>query len=188
MKLRPLSVLLFFIVVGCCFSQNHENSSEIATDRSYVFVELGGRKNPNSFGGTLGISYRASENLSTLFGLSLLASEAFDDTFGGASLGIRLHAASRISPFVGVGVFGGYSKERVSSNNDGKDNDKDGFVDEADEKDEVTDNVLFSGYPELGVHIWATETLRISCNAKYFITTEGRGLDFWSYNLVQCKT
>lgn len=174
-------VIIFFSLSSSAYAQSNPDTSRI---RGGLYVELGGRSHPDSFGGELGIYAYTPEHLSLRVGLALLASESFEDVFAGGNLGARYNFGKRFSPFIGFGVFAGYSEETLSAEDDGIDNDEDGYIDESGEKKEVVDNVIGSIYPELGIHLWTTDTTRFTFTGKYFITTEGRDYDFWLFGLA----
>lgn len=147
------------------------------------YVELGGREEPDAIGGEIGGYGYINDNVSARLGLALLASESFDDVFTGISAGMRFCLDAPLTPFVGFGVFGGWAREKVGAANDGVDNDGDGLVDETGEQKEVVSDVLASVYPEVGVHLWASDRTRLTLSGKYQVTTEGRDFDFWMFNV-----
>ena len=102
-----------------------------------LYLEMGARSEPDAIGGEIGFCDYTSENISTTASLAFLASESFEDVFGGANIGIRFGLDYKLSPFVGMGLFGGYSKEDVRADNDRIDNDEDDFIDEPGEEKEV---------------------------------------------------
>jgi hypothetical protein len=111
--------------------------------------------------------------------LALVGSDAADDIFGGVNAGVRLQVPSRVAPFVGVGGFVGYSRERTDASDDLIDNDDDGSIDELGEEKTRSDGGFVSIYPEVGVHVWLNSSTRLTASAAYNITTEGRDHDFW---------
>jgi len=165
-----------------------ESSDEIDTERnSYdslggFYVELGGSSDPDTILGGTGFWAEVSDYVTLKGGLSLLASESFDDTFTGGNLDLHISFGSRFSPYVGAGIFAGYSRERVSADDDDIDNDGDGFVDERGEEKTVVKDVIASVYPEAGFYIWITDDLKLSFSGKYYVTTEGREDDFWIFS------
>jgi len=165
-----------------------ESSDEIDTERnSYdslggFYVELGGSSDPDTILGGTGVWAEVSDYITLKGGLSLLASESFDDTFTGGNLDLHISFGSRFSPYVGAGIFAGYSRERVSADDDDIDNDGDGFVDERGEEKTVVKDVIASVYPEAGFYIWITDDLKLSFSGKYYVTTEGREDDFWIFS------
>ena len=58
----------------------------------------------------------------------------------------------------------------MSATNDGVDNNNNGQVDEWGETDEVISDVLLSIYPEIGVHLWAGDHMRLTVSGKYHVT------------------
>lgn len=177
--------IFFFSILSFTLTAAAEPSSHGGAnlENPGIYVELGAGSDPNAIGGEVGFFGYENENLSYVGGLGFLASESFDDLFVGANLGIRFSVGHVISPYVGMGVFAGYSKKNVGAEDDNEDNDDDGDVDEEGEEKEVIDNVIGSLYPEIGVHIWTSNTSRITFSGKYHMTTEGRENDFWMYSL-----
>lgn len=156
-------------------------TSDPESKKGGLYFELGGRDDPDSFGGEIGFAYYVKDYLSVRGGLTFLASEGFDDNFTGGTLGVRMNIPHRFSPFVGCGVFGGFAREQVSAEDDFIDNDGDGSIDEPGETEYEVDNIIASIYPEAGIHYWATDTSRLTLSAKYHMTSEGRDNDFWLF-------
>ena len=153
--------------------------------RSGLYAEMGAGNDPDTLGGEFGIFGYPNDHISFRAGLAGLASESFNDFFAGATMGIRLNMfppGTIISPFIGVGLYGGYSKKQVKADDDGEDNDEDGEIDEAGEEDSVIDDVVATIFPEAGVQIWFSKTTRLTLSGKYSLTTEGRDTDFWHFN------
>jgi hypothetical protein len=109
--------------------------------------------------------------------LSLFAGE--DDAYGGLDLGLRLQSPTRVAAFVGVGTFHGASRKVEDADDDGIDNDDDGWIDEYGEDKESFDGWLSSIYPEIGTHLWINGRWRLTGYGRYLITTEGRQHDDW---------
>ena len=175
-------LVFVFIIIHLSTTVYAQQEVENLTTREGMYLELGGRGDPDAIGGEIGVSGYVSEHLSLKGGLAFLASESFDDTFVGGTLGVRYNIAKRLSPFVGFGVFAGYSEETVSAEDDGIDNDEDGDIDEDGEEKEVIKDVFGSVYPEVGFHFWATDTVRLTLTSKYHLTTEGRENYFWVFS------
>ncbi|WP_286178042.1 hypothetical protein [Stieleria mannarensis] len=110
---------------------------------------------------------------------SLMGMGNGEDWFTGVDTGLRLQTPSRLAPFVGAGVYGGFAKEVVSADDDWKDNDDDGFIDEHGEDEERISGALAAFYPELGGHFWWTPQIRLTGYGRYMISTEGRDADDW---------
>ena len=177
--------LVFVLLSVLCMPAfaNAQSDNDSFSGRIGIYGELGGRANPDSVGGEIGLSVYTTENLSLRAGLAFLSSESFEDTFGGINLGLRYNVGKKISPFVGFGAFGGYSEETVSAEDDRIDNDDDGRIDEFGEEKKVLNDVIVSIYPEAGIHFWATDKSRITFSGKYHFTSEGRDFDFWLFSL-----
>lgn len=111
--------------------------------------------------------------------LSLVGMANSDDWFTGLDTGLRLQTPTRLAPFVGIGASAGFASERVNAENDLKDNDDDGSIDELGEKDWRLDGSLATFYPEVGAHFWWTPEIRLSTYGRYMMTTEGRDSDDW---------
>jgi hypothetical protein len=147
-----------------------------------LYLELGGRAAPNAVGCEMGVSEYADDYTTFYFAGSIIAAEHLDDFFTGLSVGFRINARSRISPFVGLGAFAGYSESTVGAANDGIDNDGDSYVDEYGEEKTYVDNALATIYPEVGINIFLTELMSVIFATKYHFTTEGKAFDFRMFN------
>lgn len=127
-------------------------------------AEIGGEAYPDSW-----ISYRAG----------LAGFIGHGDWYAGLDSGIRTQLPTRLTPFVGAGMFHGLSTTREDATRDGEDNDDDGFADEYGEKATVFDGWLSTVYPEVGIHFWPTGQSRFSVFGRYLVTTQGRDHDDW---------
>ncbi|MDB4614133.1 hypothetical protein OAH18_00445 [bacterium] len=133
------------------------------------------------FGGEVGGESYA-ENWVTLRGsLACYIGEKAGNTegYGGLDLGVRFQTPTRIAPFVGVGLFNGFSKGTEAARGDGIDNDDDGFIDERNERKSTVDGWMTAVYPEVGLHAWLNGNVRLTTFGRYFVTTEGRAQDDW---------
>ncbi len=148
-----------------------------------IYLQLGAGSEPDAIGGEVGYFGYQNENVAYVAGLGFLASEKFEDLFVGASLGIRLSVGHVVSPFVGAGVFAGYSKKNVNAEDDDVDNDDDGDVDEDGEEKTVIDDVIASVYPEVGISVMIAPDSLLTLSGRYHMTTEGRNDDFWIVSL-----
>lgn len=187
--LRSPSLIIFTVLAWlavCCISAQAQDEDPPAETFEGLYAEMGAGDNPDTFGGEFGIFGYPSEHLSFRVGIACLASESFEDFFVGGTSGIRVNLfrkGSIITPFVGVGIFGGYSKNKVKADDDGVDNDDDGEVDESGEEDDVIDDVIATIFPEAGFQAWLSQKTRVTFSGKYNLTTEGRETDFWQFNL-----
>ena len=146
-------------------------------------LELGGRAAPNAIGGGIGIQWYTSSTIAAQVGFSFIATDALEDYFGGMYMNLRLDAPGRTSPFVGVGIFSGYSEEYTSASSDGIDNNHDGFVDEVGEEKEVLDNILFTLHPMVGFKLAIGNNTMLTLTSKYHMTSQSRQNDFWMYEM-----
>ncbi|MCA9246407.1 MAG: hypothetical protein KDA42_04805 [Planctomycetales bacterium] len=137
--------------------------------------EIGGFDYPTSY-----IEHRVG--LMGLLGTATARDEPAAAAIGGLNFGVRVQSPSRIAPFAGVGVFGGYGAFDVPADDDGIDNDDDFFIDERNEIKESTD-FYAAVYPELGVHAWLNSRVRLTGSAGYQVSTEGRDHDGWMVGL-----
>jgi hypothetical protein len=91
----------------------------------------------------------------------------------GLDLSARLQTPARLSPFIGIGSYLGGGD--TDAHDDGIDNDRDGITDEFDEE---RDQLIFSVYPEAGVHFWLNPSTRVSVLGQYHMTPQGGADDF----------
>ncbi len=138
-----------------------------------------GRFDPDAGGGEIGGEKYINDWSSAHAGLAFLFADGFDEEFFlGVNLGARIAVPWWLSPFAGVGVYGGWSELEILaalfSDDPGAPDDQ--RVVETDEG-----SLLGAIFPEIGVHLWVTDNLRITGLARYYVTTEGRALDYWYY-------
>lgn len=146
-----------------------------------IYVSGGAQTMPDSqtalVGLDLGYEYYQTSYFSQR--LALTGYAGTDQGYAGADTGVRLQLPTRISPFVGVGMFNGVSRGITDASRDRIDNDDDGIVDEYGEEDSYPDAWLSAIYPELGTHFWLTGHGRLTAFGRYLVTTEGRAQDGW---------
>ncbi len=94
-------------------------------------------------------------------------------------MGVRAQLPARVTPFVGVGVLAGVPRTVTIADQDGLDNDDDDAIDERGETKSEFDEVLFGGYPEVGLHAWLNGQWRVSGFGRYLVTDRGRNEDDW---------
>lgn len=124
---------------------------------------------PKSVGFELGGFDYATPWLSSRISLSYLNGTGADDSFTGANAGLRMELPSRLSPFVGTGIYGGYSEETV-------------IADCGCEEEEI-DGYFGAIYPEVGLHFWLNGHWRLTTSAAYYFNTDGRDQDFWLFGV-----
>jgi hypothetical protein len=178
-------LLTIFLGVFSLYSTQLIHASDKYNGLSGLYVELGGRTEPGNaaMGGGIGLFGYLSDHISFKGCLSFLGSEGFNDIFGGADIGLRCGLGTRFSPFIGFGAFAGYSEVTVSAQNDGIDNDNNGFIDEGGETKDVIKDTIASIYPETGLYYWIDDQTRLCLSGKYHVTTKGRDHDFWLFNI-----
>jgi hypothetical protein len=152
-------------------------------DASGLFVSGGYAKRADADHGLFAIDVGGEAYMTSyLTGrVSLMGMGNGEDWFTGADTGLRLQTPTRLAPFVGAGVFAGYAHETVSADDDWKDNDDDGRIDEFGEEDERISGTLAAVYPELGGHFWWTPQVRLTSYGRYMITTEGSDANDWQF-------
>lgn len=176
----PLLILTIFITNAFC--EDYEDIMP-PKDPTGVYLELGGSSDPDIAGGEIGLSGYGNKHIEYRASFAFLAKEGSEDIFTGLSIGARAELKKFISPFLGIGVFTGYSKEDVAADKDDEDNYKDGTIDEDGEKKDEIKDIISAVYPEAGFHFYFTETSRFTVSAKYYITSEGRDNDFFVYSI-----
>ncbi|TWT93919.1 hypothetical protein [Stieleria varia] len=150
-------------------------------DASGMFVSGGVTQRTNNDEGMLALDIGGEHYLSSyLTGrASLMGMANSDDWFTGVDTGLRLQTPTRLAPFVGLGAYAGFASEEVLADDDGKDNDDDGRIDEYREQDEVFSGAFAALYPEVGTHFWWTPGVRLTGFGRYMVSTEGRDSDDW---------
>lgn len=140
--------------------------------------------NPSRDAGTadIGIISHPARYLFTKISLSGLLSEE-DDFFTGMNMGLYAHLPARVSPYIGVGIFTGYSQETTIADQDNIDNDNDGFVDELNEQKRKVSGTLATIHPEAGLHLSITSTIRLTLFSTYHYSSGGREDDFWVHGI-----
>jgi len=132
---------------------------------------------PVSVGGDLGVFYYPYSWAEGHIGLSGLAGTGAEDLFLGVNTGVRFQTPTRLAPFAGLGLFGGYSEDEHPADHVWVDSE--GYLRSTD-----TDyGFLGAVYPEVGIHYWLTSKVRLTGSGAYYITTEGRDADFWFVGL-----
>ncbi len=211
MRVNPLTaaiMLAAFVIAGCGTSRWAMNDPDYAAkygrpyeqgeklprmakqsiDARHVggkgggYVAAGAADDPVSVGGEIGGFYYPVSTIEGRVALAGLLGTGARDAFVGLNSGLRVHPPTRIAPFGGVGLYGGYSEYEFSVMHDGVDNDGDFQVDEWGET-ETDYGFLGAVYPEIGVHYWVDGRTRLTGSAAYYVTTEGRNHDFWYFGL-----
>lgn len=147
-----------------------------------VSVGGGGGGSPSTGGVSVGSFFYPNPWTEVDLALTGLAGTGAHDWFIGPEAGIRFQTPTRIAPFVGAGGFLGGNRFSSRSDNDGRDNDDDGLIDEFGER-RTRYKAFAAVYPEVGIHAWLNGKTRLTANARYYVTEEGRDDDFWYLGL-----
>ena len=166
--------ILLFAIISCCVV-TQVPAADGGEESHQVGISLRGSEANDALQGEIMGEGAISEHLTARGGLSFFLSE---DTglHGGIEGGLRSELPGRITPFVGAGLFFGSWTTDELADSDGIDNDENNVVDEPGEEKEVAD-YLSAVYPELGIHFWLMESLRVTISTRYYITSKGRDSD-----------
>ena len=88
-----------------------------------------------------------------------------DDTYGAIDIGFRMQYPTG-GLFVGVGAFFGQNR----------------FCDARDERCDA--ETVIGAYPEVGVHLWLMNTMRVSLFARYYTTMSNIENDYSMYGIA----
>ncbi len=163
---------LFLLIPVAAFASPEEG-------RSGIFGEMGWRDDPSAFVAELGVATYLTRHISARGSAIFFAEDSLNHTYGGVGGGLRLNFGKDLSPFIGAGFFYGQDKDDVVADNDGIDNDGDGWTDEPGEEKEVITDSMLTVYPEVGLHLWITDNIRLTGSLKYYETTKSSTHDFW---------
>ncbi len=146
-------------------------------DRTGISFGTGLGVDPIALGGELGISHYAVPWSSTEISLKGILLEGDYGGLLGLKIGQRIQAPTRLSPFVGIGIFAAASSTEEPATNDGIDNNGNLFVDEPGERKEVNKGLL-TIYPEAGIQYWIDSSSRFTLSTQYHFNANGRDEDF----------
>lgn len=165
---------LILIILSCCMAV-HAKADDVNEKTEQVTISLHRSDEFDALQGEVMGEGPITEYLTGRAGLSFFLS---DDTglHGGIEGGVRGELPGLVSPFVGAGMFLGRWTDDELADSDGIDNDGDGIVDEVGEEEELVD-YLAAVYPELGIHLWLTKSIRVTFSTRYYVTSKGRGSD-----------
>jgi hypothetical protein len=151
-----------------------------------LYIETGGGRSPDSLWIELGMMGNPSEYIEYRASLSHLGVEKNTQDknyFTGFNIGARIKFSSLVSPFIGAGIFSGYAFEDITADDDGKDNDGDGEIDEQNEKKAVVDDIIFCFYPEAGLYLQFQNNSKIYLSSKYMISSEEETGNFFLFTI-----
>jgi hypothetical protein len=112
-------------------------------------------------------------------GVAAMIREGDHPLMAGANLGFRLQTPTRLAPFVGATTYAGWTGTK-QADDDGRDNDDDGWIDEVGETD---DTYTVAIAPELGMHFWLDHKRRVTFSSRYFVSAYGRDEDFLYFGI-----
>jgi hypothetical protein len=144
------------------------------------YLETGLRSSePEVVIATLGATGYVSDNVSLKGGFTFFDAKHLDHTLLGMDIGARLNFGNKVAPFMGFGFFYGEAFEYVEARDDNIDNDGDGSVDERGEMASKRLDSMAAVYPELGLHLWVSNNVRITGSGKYFIVSKDEVDNYW---------
>jgi len=146
-----------------------------------LYLDVYARSEPGILGIEAGISGQYTEFVSSRLGVALLDSDSdlAGHVFGGFTTSLRYSPPWRASPFAGIGGFFGFWEDEVRADSDSIDNDDDGLVDEHGERKADRIDGILVVYPEVGLHLWLFDGVRVTLSARYHVTSAGRAYDGW---------
>jgi hypothetical protein len=145
--MNKLITILFFIALIIpqkVYAQSGATEAVNNNDKKGVYLDLGGRSDPNALAGELGFAAFPYKHISYRASFSFLLYEKNDDILLGVNGGVRYNFGEKFSPFVGLGSFLGSNQEEIPAENDNIDNDNDGSTDEDGEVITETKDVMAS--------------------------------------------
>ena len=171
-RIAAVGVIIYAFMPSMGFASPEEG-------KTGLFGEMGWRHDPGAFVVEAGVATHLTRHLSARGAFIFFAEENLDHTYGGISGGLRWNFGKDVSPFIGAGFFYGSDEDEQLADNDGVDNDGDGWTDEQGETKDVVTDSMFTVYPEAGLHLWITDNIRITGSVKYYETTKSSTHDFW---------
>lgn len=96
-------------------------------------------------------------------GLSLFMPDT-SRLYGGLDVRLRVNVPARISPYAGVGLFLGSWPYPLWDDDE----------DRPHPSERIEREYLLATYPEIGLHLWLSDQLRVSAHARYYYSTLGR--------------
>ena len=145
-------------------------------------LDISTRSDPAVVGAEIAVARAYSDYLSVRIGFELLSAETPRYLVGGATAGAHLTLPWRLAPFVGVGGFVGWWDAQVPEANLVDDDSRGRVAATGDTQPIILDGVIVL-YPEVGLHLWLTDSLRLTLSSRYHVTTAGRAHDAWLANV-----
>ena len=146
-----------------------------------VYIAASGRGTPFAAGAELGVFGYSEPWLEARGGLAGLVHDGDElKLSGGLSGSMRVQTPTRLAPFAGLGVYGGWAGLK-SAEDDGIDNDDNGWI---DERGETANAFTVAVFPEVGLHYWLNHRTRLTTSVSYYLTDQGRNDDFLFYSIA----
>lgn len=133
-------------------------------------------------GGEVGIFSLPTSWLTVRAGLVGMLAEGLPSYLVGGTFGVRMHAPTRLSPYVGLAGMAGYSQVTTTADHS--------YLDNGGHWVSAGDTVLGDSaalaaiIPEAGLSYWISSATRASVGAKYYFTTDGRSQDFLMFGMT----
>lgn len=133
-------------------------------------------KHRTALGGEVGVTHLPYSWATARIGLVGLVAEGLPSYLVGGTLGVRVHAPTRLSPYVGLAGMAGYSQASMTADHSYADSN--GHWISKGETIPGDSAGMAAIIPEAGLSWWANAATRTSLGAKYYFTTDGRSEDF----------
>jgi len=129
-----------------------------------------------ALGGEVGVFGLPTSWSTVRIGAIGLAAEGLPSALVGGVVGGRIHAPTRLSPFVGLSGMVGYAQTTTSAQ--AGDTDSDGNPVAPGTTIQGPDFVLSAVIPEVGLSYWINSRFRMNLGASYYVTSQGGNQDF----------
>ena len=129
-----------------------------------------------ALGGEIGVFTLPASWLTFRVGAVGLLAEGLPNYLVGGVTGIRAHAPTRLSPYVGLAGMAGYSETTTTADHSYVDGDGNLVMEGQTIPGPSTG--LMAIIPEAGFSYWVNSRFRMSLGASYYLTTEGHDRDF----------
>ena len=147
-----------------------------------VYVSAGAAsRNRLALGGEVGLFALPTSWSTVHIGLLGMLAEGEPNYLTGGSLGFRLHAPTRWSPYVGMSGMVGIATTTTPADHSYVDGN--GHLVMQGDPIPGTPGGFSAIVPEAGVSYWINSKARLNVGASYYVTTEGRDRDFLLFGL-----
>lgn len=129
-----------------------------------------------ALGGEIGFFALPTSWSTARIGAVGLLAEGLPNYMTGAVAGARVHAPTRLSPYVGLSGMVGYSEFSTTAKSSYFDSN--GNFIQSGQKITESSAALAAVVPEAGASFWLTPHARLNLGASYYVTTSDRSQDF----------